>query len=126
MATALNNLAEVYRAQGRYAEAGPLYERSLAIREKNRGPDHPNVATVLNNLAALHEARGRYAVAEPLYKRSLSIKEQALGPDHPRVAAGPASRSASRPTVWMTPRSWGPGCGAVSGAVSLPWSRSRC
>ncbi|CAN0390435.1 unnamed protein product, partial [Laminaria digitata] len=30
--------------QGKYEEAGPLYERSLAIREKALGPDHPDVA----------------------------------------------------------------------------------
>ena len=42
----LNNLAELYRAQGRYADAEPLYKRSLAIREKALGPDHPDVATV--------------------------------------------------------------------------------
>ena len=34
-------------------EAGPLYDRSLAIREKALGPDHPDVATTLNNRAAL-------------------------------------------------------------------------
>jgi Tetratricopeptide repeat len=38
------------RDQGRYGEAEPLYLRSLAIREKALGPDHPDVATVLNNL----------------------------------------------------------------------------
>ncbi len=31
-ATLLNNLAELYRAQGRYGEAEPLYKRSLAVR----------------------------------------------------------------------------------------------
>ncbi len=31
LATNLNGLAETYRAQGRYAEAEPLYKRSLAI-----------------------------------------------------------------------------------------------
>jgi len=30
----LNNLANVYRGQGRFAEAEPLLERALAIREK--------------------------------------------------------------------------------------------
>ena len=39
--------------QGRLDEAGPLYDRSLAIREKALGPDHPHVATALNNRAAL-------------------------------------------------------------------------
>ena len=40
----LNNLADLYQAQGRYADAEPLYKRSLAIGEKALGPDHPDVA----------------------------------------------------------------------------------
>ena len=40
----LNNLAGSIRNQGRYADAEPLYKRSLAIREKALGPDHPDVA----------------------------------------------------------------------------------
>jgi tetratricopeptide (TPR) repeat protein len=44
VAASLNNLAELYRAQGQYAQAEPLYKRSLAIVEKALGPDHPNVA----------------------------------------------------------------------------------
>ena len=39
--------------QGKYDEAGQLYERSLAIREKAYGPDHPAVASALNNRAGL-------------------------------------------------------------------------
>ena len=66
--------------------AEPLYKRSLAIREKALGPDHPDVASSLNNLAWLYQRQGRYADAEPLYKRSLAIREKALGPDHPDVA----------------------------------------
>ena len=42
------------------------YKRSLAIREKSLGPNHPAVATSLNNLARLYRAQGRYADAEPL------------------------------------------------------------
>ena len=84
-APSLNNLAELYRDQGRYAEAEPLYKRALAIREKALGPDHPDVGTSLNNLAELYRAQGRYAEAEPLYKRALAIREKALGPDHPDV-----------------------------------------
>ena len=44
LGSSLNNLAELYRAQGRYAEAHPLYKRSLAILEKAFGPEHPAVA----------------------------------------------------------------------------------
>src|SRR5262245_30347936 len=42
-ASALNNLAELYRAQRRYAAAERLYKRSLALREKARPPDNADV-----------------------------------------------------------------------------------
>jgi tetratricopeptide (TPR) repeat protein len=74
-------------AQGRYAEAEPLFKRALAIMEKALRPDHPDVANFLNNLASLYQAQRRYAEAEPLYKRSLAIVEKALGAEHPNVAA---------------------------------------
>jgi tetratricopeptide (TPR) repeat protein len=40
VATSLNNLAALYKAQGRYAEAEPLYRRALEIWEKALGPEH--------------------------------------------------------------------------------------
>jgi len=60
----LNNLAGLYKDQGRYGEAEPLYKRSLAIDEKALAPDHPKVATALGNLASLYDDQGRYADAE--------------------------------------------------------------
>jgi len=43
-ATELNKkVIELYNA-GRYSDAIPIAQRSLAIREKALGPDHPNVA----------------------------------------------------------------------------------
>src|SRR6202521_4695264 len=85
-AEALNKqVIELYRA-GKYAEATPLAERALAIREKALGPDHPDVAQSLNNLAELYDNQGRNGETEPLYKRALAIREKALGPDHPLVA----------------------------------------
>ena len=83
MATSLNNLADLYGAMGRYAEAEPLYRRSLAIWEKQLGRDHPDVATSLNNLAALYRDMGRYAEAEPLYRRSLAIWRSSSGATTP-------------------------------------------
>jgi tetratricopeptide (TPR) repeat protein len=74
-------------SQGRNAEAEPLYKRSLAIREKALGPDHPEVATSLNNLAGFYQSQARFDVAEPMYKRSLAIQEKSFGPDHPGVAS---------------------------------------
>ena len=49
----LNNLAILYQTQGKYAEAEPLYLRSLAIREKVQGQVQPDVAISLNGLAGL-------------------------------------------------------------------------
>jgi len=44
VATDLNNLAALYRAQGKYDEAQPLHQRALAMWEKALGREHPNVA----------------------------------------------------------------------------------
>src|SRR5262249_11236812 len=38
-ATAIDTLAALYRAQGRYAEAEPLYKQALAIDERALGRD---------------------------------------------------------------------------------------
>jgi tetratricopeptide (TPR) repeat protein len=88
------NLAWLLRAggvylwnRGRFAEAEPLFERSLAIREKSLGGEHPDVAHSLNSLAILYKDQGRLAEAESLYKRALAIWEKSLGGDHPDLAA---------------------------------------
>jgi tetratricopeptide (TPR) repeat protein len=70
----------MYQNQRRYADAEPLYKRSLAILERALGPDHPDIATSLNNLAAMYGAQGREADAEPLYKRALAIREKTTAP----------------------------------------------
>jgi CHAT domain-containing protein/Tfp pilus assembly protein PilF len=71
---------------GKYAEAIPLAERTLALIETALGPEHPSVATWLNNLTELYGRQGRYGEAETLARRSLAIFEKALGPEHPEVA----------------------------------------
>lgn len=43
--------------QGRYSEAEPLYRRSLDIRERSLGPEHPDVAQSLNDQAELLRAQ---------------------------------------------------------------------
>src|SRR5262249_36398539 len=83
----LNNLAGLYRAQGRYGDAEPLLKRTIAIYEKALGSEHPNVGASLNNLGEVYRAEGRHDQAEPLYDRALAIWEHALGPDHPNVVA---------------------------------------
>ena len=57
-AKTLNKQAELYRQQGRYDEAEPLYKRFLEILEKSHGKDHSSVGGVLNNLAELYRQKG--------------------------------------------------------------------
>ncbi len=83
-----NQLGLLFRAKADYAEAEPLYRQALAIMEKCRGPDHPDVAICLNNLAQLFQATNRLAEAEPLMRRAFAIDEASYGPDHPKVAIG--------------------------------------
>src|SRR6266567_4580975 len=54
-ATTLNNLAELYRAQGNYEQAEPLMKRALAIYEQVLGPLHPDTATIRANYTFLLE-----------------------------------------------------------------------
>jgi len=86
-ACTLSSLAQLFSDMGNYEEAAPLFERSLALREKALGATHVDVATSLNNLAVLLRKQGRYDEALPLYERSLAILTKTLGPDHPNVAS---------------------------------------
>ncbi len=74
LAASLNNLAELYRAQGKYAEAEPLHKRALAIGEKALGPEHPRVATSLESYAALLRKMNRQPEAEELEARAKAIR----------------------------------------------------
>ena len=77
MATSLNNLALLYSTQGNYAEAEPLYMRSLAIIEKVLGSEHPHVVMSLENYAALLRDIGRGDEAETLEARANTIRVKA-------------------------------------------------
>src|SRR5215468_3342090 len=71
--------------QGRYAEAGELFEAALKEAE-GFGLQDQRLATSLNSLAVLYHVQGKYAEAEPLYQRALRMREKALGPHHRDVA----------------------------------------
>lgn len=79
-------ILKLYR-EGRYREAIPLAEHSLAIRKKVLGINHRDVATSFYNLAFLYQEQGNYATALPLFEQSLVIRERVLGANHPDVAS---------------------------------------
>ncbi len=66
LATDLNNLATLYRATGRYAEAEPLFQRAIGILEKSLPPSHPNLRVGRRNYARLLDQLGRTQEAAAL------------------------------------------------------------
>lgn len=86
LATALCNLAEIYRQTERADRAEQLYRHMLATFTRHFGPDHPRVGVISNNLADVLRQIGKYAEAEQLYRRAISIETARVGADHPYVA----------------------------------------
>lgn len=76
VATALNNLAAIYRAAGDLNRAEPLDSRAQAIREKALGAEDVAVAISLSNLAMSYVNKGDYAAAEPIFGSALKIFEK--------------------------------------------------
>ena len=77
-AATLNNLALVYKKQGKYGKAEICLRRALRIYE-SVVPEHVHVASVLTNLAGLYRAQGKQAEAEPLRRRARAIVDAGIG-----------------------------------------------
>jgi tetratricopeptide (TPR) repeat protein len=75
VAMSLNNLAALYRTQGAYAKAEPLYKRALAIREQAFGPATSRCGGEPHDCAALlYSVTGRHAEAKSLERREEAIR----------------------------------------------------
>jgi tetratricopeptide (TPR) repeat protein len=81
----LDTLGGIHTSLGLFAEARPLLAEALAIRERLRGPEHPEVAETLVRLGALARLSGQ-GDAVPLFRRALAIREARLGTESPEVA----------------------------------------
>jgi tetratricopeptide (TPR) repeat protein len=75
----------LYRSQGRYEEAEPLYKQALSLRQELLEEHHPHVAHSLNNLAMLYKSQGKYEEAKLLYVQALEILEVSQGKEHPNT-----------------------------------------
>ena len=74
VASCLHNLAQLYRALHKRADAEVMYERALRIWEKSLGKHHPKVAAVLENYALLLTEMRRSAEADRLVARAMAIR----------------------------------------------------
>lgn len=70
----LNQLADFYCEQSRFAAAEPLLLRSLSLQERVWGPGHARVAQALESLYLLYLAMGREKDAGRAEKRALDIR----------------------------------------------------
>jgi tetratricopeptide (TPR) repeat protein len=85
-ANTMNEQAETLFAQGKYAQAQPLFENALEIRRRLLTDDHPHTAESYNDLAVILNSQGKYAQAQPLYEKGLEIYCRLLTDDHPLTA----------------------------------------
>ncbi len=85
-ANAMNEQGETLCAQGKYAQAQPLFEKAMEIRRRLLTDEHPDTADSYNNLAENLKAQRRYAQAQPLAEKALEIRRRLLTDDHPQTA----------------------------------------
>jgi tetratricopeptide (TPR) repeat protein len=81
-ATLMSTMGNVYRNLGLYEQSGPLLEKTVELREKMLGANHPDVASGLHDLSLLRTEEAGYEQALRLAKRALDIYEKAYGPEH--------------------------------------------
>ena len=60
-----------------------MAQKSLVLREKALGPEHPDTLTSMDNLALVLRRQGKYEAAEEMHRRALQLTEKVLGPEHP-------------------------------------------
>ena len=77
----VNGVACYLRMRGDFSESERIHLQSVALRERDLGPDDPDVATCLNNLALVYTDRFDFPSAEPLFRQSLEIMQRTVGRD---------------------------------------------
>jgi eukaryotic-like serine/threonine-protein kinase len=81
VADLLVNIGNSYFEEGRYDDAGPLYEEALAIQREQQRDRTPEMAWLLTNLAAVTRFRGDLTGAEALQKQALDLFVATKGGD---------------------------------------------
>lgn len=76
LAKLLEKTADYLKERAQYAQAEPLYLKTLKIWENTAGEESLEVAYPLDGLATLYRELGKYEKAEPLYHRALGIWEK--------------------------------------------------
>jgi tetratricopeptide (TPR) repeat protein len=86
LSSTLNEQAVSLDAQGKYAEAQPLYNRALELNRRLLTDEHPQTAMSYHNLASNLRDRGKYAEAQGLFEKALAIDRRLFTDEHPETA----------------------------------------
>ncbi|PIA28462.1 hypothetical protein AQUCO_06900023v1 [Aquilegia coerulea] len=86
VASACNNLAELYRVKKEFHKAEPLYLEAVKILEESYGPDDVRVAAAFHNLGQFYLVQRKLREAHMYYEKALKIKGRVLGHGHPDYA----------------------------------------
>jgi serine/threonine protein kinase/Tfp pilus assembly protein PilF len=81
----LDDLAQVYVSEQKWALAKQTYERALEVDRRVLGDDHPRVAMRLNNLAVVAQNIDDLKLAESLFRDAIRRDERAYGDQHPET-----------------------------------------
>ena len=76
---ATQDLATLYRKQGRLDEAEPLIVRTLDLSRRTLGEEDPQTLNAMGNLAALYVAQGRLQEAGRALRRILGTSPRGHG-----------------------------------------------
>ncbi len=85
LALARNDLAVLYKFDGRFADALPLYQAVLAVMLERHGAESLEAATVLHNIAGVLHAAGAFVQAESPARRAWDISRARMGSDDPQT-----------------------------------------
>ena len=76
-ALTLNNVAELYRSEGRFVEAAAPARRAVELSTGLMGAEHPDTANCLHTLGGVLTGLKRFDGAGPLFERALDVREKA-------------------------------------------------
>ncbi|KAL6993258.1 hypothetical protein U1Q18_011373, partial [Sarracenia purpurea var. burkii] len=82
VASAYNNLAELYRVKNAFDKAEPLYLEAVKILEESLGLEDIRVGAALHNLGQFYLVQRKLEEARMCYERALKIKRRVLGQGH--------------------------------------------
>jgi tetratricopeptide (TPR) repeat protein len=91
MARDLNRLGELYRKEGRAAQALDCFQQSLDLRVRVLGEDHAETVASKSNLALMLRQQGKLAEAQFLEECIVGTRIDLFGHDHPDTLASKAS-----------------------------------